>query len=362
MIEDFISKYKLPAFRLKQFNQAFYQNAIFSFDELTTWSKDLREKLKSEVEFTTLEVDKEFISRNKDTIKVLFNRKIDGQRIESVLMRHKDGRNTVCVSCMVGCPVNCVFCATGKMGFRGNLTSREIIDQVLYFQRYLTSPGSDLSESPSPVGEGRPRVTNIVFMGMGEPLLNLENVENAISVMIDPEKLGISHRKVTLSTSGYITPLKKFIADGFRVRIAISLHAPNQELRENLMPVAKAFKLPELLKTLDEYVELTNKRITYEYILLKGINDRPEHARQLAELFKNRLAHINLIPYNPIYEASFGKPTQDSLRIFTSILAQNNINYTIRVTMGDDVEAACGQLADREEKIRNKKLEVPNKY
>jgi 23S rRNA (adenine2503-C2)-methyltransferase len=358
MIEDFISKYKLPAFRLKQFNLAFYQNAISSFDELTTWPKELRENLKNDIEFSTLEVDKEFISRNKDTIKVLFKRKIDGQRIEAVLMRHQDGRNTVCVSCMVGCPVNCAFCATGKMGFRGNLTNKEIIDQVLYFQRYLTSPSL---RAPSHSGEGK-KVTNVVFMGMGEPLLNLENVENAISDMIDPEKLGISHRKVTLSTSGYITPLKKFIADGFRVRIAISLHAPNQELREKLMPVAKVFKLPELLKTLDEYVELTNKRITYEYILLKDVNDKPEHAKQLVELFKNRLAHINLIPYNPIYEASFGKPTQNSLRIFTSILAQNNINYTIRVTMGDDVEAACGQLADREEKVRNKKLEVPNKY
>ncbi|MCA9383809.1 23S rRNA (adenine(2503)-C(2))-methyltransferase RlmN [Candidatus Dojkabacteria bacterium] len=336
MIEEFIKTHNLPNFRLKQFNQQFYKESIKNFGDLSTWPKDLRDKLATEVDFMDLELEKEYISKNKDTIKVLFRRKVDNQRIETVLMKHRDGRNTVCVSCMVGCPVNCTFCATGKMGFGGNLSAKEIVDQVMYFQRQLH--------------EQDDKVTNIVFMGMGEPMLNLPEVEKSIEVFTNPDKLGMSSRRLTISTSGYVPQLKKLIDDGFKGRVAISLHAPNQELREKLMPVAKLFPLEKLIEALDDYVEITNKRISYEYVMIKDVNDLPEHANQLADLFEDRLAHINLIPYNPIAERDFQRTTNNHLREFTRILTKRKIHYTIRQTMGDDVNAACGQLADRANK------------
>lgn len=340
MIQDFAEKHNLPNFRKVQFDKHFYQECISDFDQLTTWPKELREKLIKEVPFSSLKIDKEFVSGNKDTIKVLFLRD-DGQRIETVLMRHKDGRNTVCVSCMVGCPVNCSFCATGKMGFGGNLSTREIVDQIMHFQRMLKKENA--------------KVTNIVYMGMGEPMLNLEEVQGSIDIISAPKKLGMSNKRITISTSGYIPQLKQLIDKGFRGRIAISLHAPNQELREKMMPVAKIYSLDQLMETLDEYVKLTNKRVTYEYIMIKDINDQPEHANQLVKLLKNRLAHVNLIPFNPIQEEDFERSTNNNLHRFGQLLKNNNITYTIRVTMGDDVNAACGQLADRENKKHTSK-------
>lgn len=342
MIEEFVQKHNLPKYRVQQFNRFFYKEAGTSFEGLSTWSKDLRELLAKEVDFTTLVAEKELVSKRKDTIKVLFTRKLDGQRIETVLMRHADGRNTVCVSCMVGCPVNCSFCATGKMGFGGNLTAREIIDQIMYFERYLRKHAADIN--------GRDHVTNIVFMGMGEPMLNIKNVEESIAVISDPDKLAMSNRRITISTSGYVPQFKKLIQDGFRGRVAISLHAPNQELRAKMMPVAKLFPLDQLVQALDEYTAVTNKRVSYEYVMIKGLNDQDVHAEQLVELFANRLAHINLIPYNPITEANFERSNKDQIRRFTRILEAYEIPYSIRVTMGDDVNAACGQLADRENK------------
>ncbi len=338
MITQFAQDNQLPSYRIKQFYQQFYQQGIGSFEELSNWPKELRTKLANSVEFMSLDVDKQFVSAKQDTIKVLFTRKSDGQRIETVLMRHADGRNTVCVSCMVGCPVNCNFCATGKMGFGGNLSSQEIVDQVLYFQRYLNA----LKES------GEPRVTNVVYMGMGEPMLNLKEVQGSLDIFTDPDKLGMGARRFTVSTSGYIPQFKQLVANGYRGRVAISLHAPNQELRAKMMPVAKIFPLDALMQTLDEYVEITNKRISYEYILIKGVNDQPEHAQQLIDIFSNRLHHLNLIPYNPIREVEYARSSEENIRQFTSRLASAGINYTIRVTMGDDVDAACGQLADRE--------------
>lgn len=336
MVKDFAAKYNLPAFRLQQFNEQFFQQAVTDFLQISSWPKDLRTRLAAEVPFMSLSPEKELVSKDKRTVKVLFRRNIDSQRIETVLMRHKDGRNTVCVSCMVGCPVNCSFCATGKMGFGGNLKAEEIVDQVMYFQRYLKSLGQ--------------QVTNVVFMGMGEPMLNLDAVQEAINTFTDPEKLALSKRRITISTSGYIPQFNKLIADGFRGRVAISLHAPNQELREKLMPVAKIFSLDQLMEALDKFVELTNKRVTYEYVMIRGVNDKKIHAWQLVKLFKKRLSHINLIPYNPIQEVEFARSGTDAIAVFRKILRENGISCTVRVTMGDDVNAACGQLADRENK------------
>jgi 23S rRNA (adenine2503-C2)-methyltransferase len=343
MLEGFIVQNNLAKFRLKQFNKAYYQDLITDFSEISTWPKDLREKAAAEIDLAPLTLEKELVSAKKDTIKVLFKRKKDGQRIETVLMRHKDGRNTVCISCMVGCPVNCSFCATGKMGFGGNLDANEIIEQVMYFQRMLVKK--------------KTKVSNVVFMGMGEPMLNLAEVEKAISAFTDEDKLALSKRRITISTSGYVPQFKKLIQDGFRGRVAISLHAPNQELRQKMMPVAKIYPLDQLIAVLDEYVELTNKRVSYEYIMIKGLNDKEDHARQLVELFANRLAHINLIPYNPIRGESFERSKRDQTEYFKSILEDHGISVSIRYTMGDDIDAACGQLADDEnQKHKAKKI------
>lgn len=361
MFQEFIKKYKLPKYRLRQIEEAFYQKPYKSFDEISTLPKDIRDKLSKEIKFSTLKEVKRLESGNSKTIKVLFERR-DGQKIETVLMRHDDGRNTVCTSCMVGCPVGCEFCATGKMGFGGNLSAQEIIDQILYFNRYL-------------LGLKKPeKITNVVYMGMGEPLLNLPEVQKSIDAITDPDKLSLSKRRITISTSGYIPQFKKLIEDGFKGRVAISLHAPNQELREKIMPVAKLFPLDKLIGAMEWYMELRNKKISYEYIMIYDVNDKKEHAVELVELLKGqRLAHVNLIPYNPIYvsnalELAKEKGTFDKLPInkysykkflrssgnrihnFAKILTDAGITTTIRVTMGDDVDAACGQLADWENK------------
>ncbi len=329
-IEQFFEQEKLPNYRWQQFNQAIYQQLISDFDQLTTWSKDLRTKLKAAVAFSSLKFIKKLVSADGGTTKVLLERE-NGQKLEAVLMQHEDGRNSVCVSCMVGCPVGCKFCATGKMVFLGKLNAQEIVDQVLYFARLLQS--------------GNQQITNVVFMGMGEPLLNLDNVWQAIQTLTDEKKFALGKRRVTLSTAGFVREFRQIVKLGFRGRVAISLHAPNQALREQLMPVAKTYILDELFQAMDEYVRLTNKRITYEYILIENFNDSSEHAQQLAKLLKNRLAHVNLIPYNPVAGESFARPSKNRIHHFAQILDQAGIAYSIRVTMGDDIKAACGQLA-----------------
>ena len=271
-------------------------------------------------------------SKDQKTTKILFRRKSKEDLLEGVLMKHKDGRNTICVSCMVGCPVNCVFCATGQLKFGGNLNTREIIDQILHFKRQLKKEDE--------------KITNIVFMGMGEPLLNLDNVLEAIDIITDPEKLAMSKRRLTISTSGYIPQLKRLTKEGFIGKLAISLHAPNQKLRKKLMPtVAKTNPLDKLMRALDQYTKKTNKQITYEYVLIDKINDQKKHADELSELLKNRLAHVNLIPYNPIGKKAFRRSSDKNIKKFEKILSDNNISFTRRVTMGEDIDAACGQLA-----------------
>lgn len=331
MIETFIKNHKAPLFRLTQFYQAFYRDFISSFDELSTWPKTLREELKKEIPFGTITAVSNLKSADQSTIKVLFKRLSDRQLFESVLIRHNDGRNTVCVSCMIGCPMGCIFCATGKMGFRGNLSYMEIVDQVLYFARSLKKENKS--------------VTNIVFMGMGEPLSNLENVWDAIKIFTDPEMFKMSMRRITISTCGITPYLHKLITRGYKGRLALSLHAPSQELREKLMPIAAKFPLDGLLAELKEFAIITNKRVSYEYILIADLNDQPKHAHALARLLDPHLEHVNLIPYNPVHGISLERSKFASIRKFSNILTKCKIQHTIRVTMGDDIQAACGQLA-----------------
>jgi 23S rRNA (adenine2503-C2)-methyltransferase len=332
MIEDFIKQNNLPSFRVKQFNHAFYKEYINSFNDLTTWPKDLREKLNKTVSFSSITPKKEISSTNKDTTKVLFSRKSDNNLFESVLMRYKDDRNSVCVSSMIGCPVKCTFCATGKMKIIKNLKAEEIVDQVLYFARILKKENKV--------------VTNIVFMGMGEPLLNLDEVMKAINILNDPELCGFGIRRITISTSGITPKIYELIKNGYKGRLALSLHAPNQKLREKLMPIAKNYPLNEVLTAISEYVKRTQLRVSYEYILIDGLNDRSLLAQELANLLREHknMAHVNLIPFNPISGINYKKSTLESIHNFSKILTENGISNTFRVTMGDDIKAACGQL------------------
>jgi len=330
MFKKYLGNTALPEYRLNQINYAYYKKVIKDWDELTTWPAELRKKLKQKVEFFSLKHIKDNYSSNGNTIKTEFKTK-DGFPIESVLMQYKDGRNSICVSCMSGCPVGCGFCATGKMGFNRNLTYREIVDQIMHFKRLLKKKDKD--------------ITNIVFMGMGEPMLNLENVKKTVEIINDPDKLSIGIRRVTISTVGYVPQMREYFTDKHKPKLAISLHAPSQEIREKLMPIiAKLHPLDELFDFINWYEKNINKRITYEYTLIKGINDQPEHAIELSKLLYKRSALVNIIKFNPSKEVPFKKPKGEAIQRFVKILNNRDIRTTIRYPMGDKIGGACGQL------------------
>ena len=331
MFEEFCQKNKLPSFRLEQLNTQYYKNSINSWDELTNWSLDLREKIKKDIPFSLLHNFKEFVSRDNRTTKtVSFTKEL--YPVETVLMK-SSSRNTICVSCMSGCPVGCKFCATGQMKFNRNLSILEIVDQVMYFKRKLQTTGQT--------------ITNIVFMGMGEPMLNLSNVIEAIKIITDSKKIGLGHRRVTVSTVGYIKQLNEFLDKDLGVKIAISLHTPKQSLREELMPqVAKENKLDDLIDVLKEYQRKTNKRITYEYLLMKDVNDSSKDARELAQLLRNQIVLVNLINLNKSNSIPYYPTTRERVTMFQDVLNSMGIKNTLRYSYGKDIYAACGQLAN----------------
>lgn len=331
MFKEFCQKNKLPSFRLDQLNTQYYKNSINSWDELTTWSLDLREKIKKDIPFSLLQNFKEFESKDNRTVKTISYTK-ESYPVETVLMK-SSSRNTICVSCMSGCPVGCKFCATGQMKFNRNLTTQEILDQIIYFKRKLQTTGQT--------------ITNIVFMGMGEPMLNLNNVIEAIKIITDSKKIGLGHRRVTVSTVGYIKQLKEFLNENLGVKIAVSLHTSNQSLREELMPqVAKENKLDDLMDILKEYQRKTNKRITYEYLLMKDVNDSAKNARELAQLLKNQIVLVNLINLNKSNSISYSPTTRERVTMFQDVLNGMGIKNTLRYSYGKDINAACGQLAN----------------
>jgi 23S rRNA (adenine2503-C2)-methyltransferase len=244
-------------------------------------------------------------------------------------MRHEDGRNTVCVSSQVGCPLGCLFCATGKMGFKRNLTSDEIIEQVIFFDRYLKPEGQ--------------KVTNITYMGMGEPFLNYDNVLQSIRILNDKEYFNIGARSISVSTAGIIEGIKKFSEEGLQVNLAISLHAPNDKLRKYLMPIDKKYPLEVVLKAVDDYIKKTNRQVMFEYVLIKGVNDSREQAEELSKLMNKKLYYLNLILYNAT--GVFKPSTTQRVEKFKEILKKNKIIFSQRYRFGDDIQAACGQFA-----------------
>jgi 23S rRNA (adenine2503-C2)-methyltransferase len=326
-----------PKYRLKQAKEAVFKNFISDWSEATFFAKDLRDRLNKECPLL-IKADV-LVSKEEDSVKARIILK-DGLLIETVLMRHADGRNTVCVSSQVGCPLGCLFCATGKMGFRRNLTADEIIEQVIFFERYIKNLKEPYGEQAIKI---KNYVTNVTFMGMGEPFLNYENVLKSIRILNDKEYFNIGARSISVSTAGIIEGIKKFSDEGLQLNLAISLHAPNDKLRSSLMPINKKYPLKEVLKAVDDYIKKTNRKVMFEYVLIKNVNDSDQCAKELAKIMGKKLYFVNLILYNPT--GSF-KPS-DTKRVgnFKTILKKSKINFSQRYRFGNDIKAACGQFA-----------------
>jgi len=321
-----------PVYRIKQVKKAFFQDLIESWEEATTLPKNLRQKLSEIYLIPEFEIEKILFSKNKQAIKVLFKLK-DDFKIESVLMQHIDGRRTVCVSSQVGCSVGCKFCATGQQGFKRNLSSIEILSQVLFFARLLKKTNK--------------KVSNIVFMGMGEPFLNYDNVIETIKILNDKEGFNLGARHISISTAGIIEGIKKFTKEKLQVNLAISLHAPNNEIREKLMPLNKIYPIEKILTTVNDYIKKTKKRVMFEYLMINEINDTPEKAKELIEVLKklkSRLYFINLISFNSIDYSQFKPSPEWKIKKFKEILEKAGITVSQRYRFGEEIKAACGQL------------------
>jgi 23S rRNA (adenine2503-C2)-methyltransferase len=308
-----------PSFRARQVWE-WAARGVGGYDEMTNLPRPLREALAEEVPFSTLSLEDEAHSAD-GTVKALF-RTTDGHPVEAVLMRYRDGRRSICVSSQSGCPLTCTFCATGAMRFGRNLKASEILDQVLHFRRIEP-------------------VNHLVFMGMGEPMLNLDAVVDAARRL--PE-IGITHRRTTISTVGWLPGLTRFVDEVEEpIRLALSLHAAGPALRSQLMPVNDRYPLEDVLAECRRYFELRRRKVFVEYVMLGGVNDAPEHARALAALLDPKIFKVNLIPYNPtgMYDGS----SRGSIAAFKAVLDRARLPSTVRLTRGRDIAAACGQLA-----------------
>ncbi len=315
---------------------------------MTTLSKDMREDLDSNFSVVTLQVDK--ILEDKTSTKIWFQTR-DGKMIEVVILYHRQhekynkdeqeklNRITLCISSQVWCPMWCVFCVTGKLGFQRDLTRDEMISQILFANNYIKQKFGKQEDGTLF------SVRNVVFMWMGEPLLNYENVKKSIEIMLRQEAgFSLSRRHITISTAWIIPWIRQLIKDEIPVKLAISLHAPNQILRDKLMPVAKAYPLEDLHKVLSDYVRSSDNRIFYEYIMIKNITDTPELATQLVTILKGKLAHVNLIPYNTNPAINLIESDNNTMEQFKKILEKWGITVTIRDSMGREMKGACGQL------------------
>lgn len=317
------------SFRATQIFEWIYQKGCLSFESMTNMSKDLRSKLSSFLKFPSLKLVKTVHSEDGETMKFLWELS-DQKRVESVLILSKE-RRTVCVSIQVGCPARCAFCASGKEGLKRNLTPAEVIEQVLHIDRFLKQKDE--------------RVSHIVFMGMGEPMENYETLVKTIQILNDPNAFHISQRRITVSTVGVVEGIRKLAEEPFKVNLVLSLHAPNQHLRKKIIPYARKYPLEEILMAMDDYTDKTGRDITYEYTLMRGLNDQEEHAEELAQLLKGKQCTVNLIPYNPVEGLRLDRPEKETIEAFRSVLESYRINTTWRYTKGKDIAAACGQLA-----------------
>jgi 23S rRNA (adenine2503-C2)-methyltransferase len=326
----FAAHFDLKPYRLEQIYRAAAKELAADVAAVTPLPKELRTQLEeSEFRFDSVTPIVVQRSNDKQTSKGLF-RLADGAEIEAVLMEHFGDRNTVCISSQAGCAFACAFCSTGQAGFTRNLTADEIFDQARYFARELAAKGK--------------RITNIVFMGMGEPFHNYDAVMKAVALLHDPHGLGLGHRHITISTVGLVDKIDRFADEHLQVNLAISLHAPNDEIRSAMMPVNRKFSLEEVMAACERYVAKTNRKIFFEYVMLRDVNDSEENARELARMMTGHLYHVNLIPYNTTPCASYAGTDQARIWRFAGILESAGVPVTVRQNMGRDIAAACGQL------------------
>ena len=327
---EFARALDLKPYRLKQIYRAANKEMLAQVDDVTTLPKELRTTL-VERGLTFSSVDPIVVQRSNDgqTSKGLFRLR-DGKEVEAVLMEHKADRTTVCISSQAGCAFACAFCSTGQAGFTRNLSATEIFDQARYFARELATRGK--------------KVTNIVFMGMGEPFHNYDAVMNAVALLNDPHGFGLGHRHITISTVGLVEKIDAFTGEHLQVNLAISLHAPNDTLRGSFMPVNRRHSIDELMAACERYVEATHRKVFFEYVMLAGVNDGDQCAQELAELMRGHLYHVNLIPYNSTPDAPFSGSSDEVMWRFAGILDTAGVPTTVRYNMGRDIAAACGQL------------------
>lgn len=347
------------AFRAKQLYSWLYQQLVSDFSSMTNLPLALRKKLSEEASIGPMIVRSELHSKDDRTRKILLEL-ADGKLIESVLMLYppigdSSARATVCVSSQAGCAFGCTFCATGQMGFDRHLSAGEIVAQVLFYARELRSAPWTASGLPgsTPIDH----ITNIVLMGMGEPLHNYDNVLQALRILNSSEGFNLGARHMTVSTVGLVPAIRKLSQEQLQVNLAISLHAPTDELRGQTMPINRKYPLEELLTACKDYIAATRRQVTFEYVLIAGVNDTPTHAHQLGKLLAplQQFAHVNCIPVNAT-AASYRPSGPDAIRTFRTILHEHSVSNSVRAERGDDIAAACGQLRTRFEKTHKTAL------
>jgi 23S rRNA (adenine2503-C2)-methyltransferase len=332
-----------PAFRARQVYRHLYVNVVDTISDMTDLSKSLREKLSNESALSTLKHVGQMHGDDGLTRKALFAL-ADGSPVESVLMVYPD-RATVCVSSQSGCPMDCSFCATGKLGFLHDLTSGEIIEQVMWAVRELRKIRAERADRHEDLPKA---LGNVVFMGMGEPFNNYNNWWAAVERLHDPNGFNMGARSFTVSTVGLVPGILKLADEKLQVNLAISLHSPDDELRSDMMPVNKRYPIRDLIDAVRIYVEKTNRRVSFEYVLLQEKNDLPEQAERLAKLLRGPdplLCHVNLIPWNPVPGTPLSRSGRQRVLAFQNILLDHGVACTVRVERGGDIAAACGQLA-----------------
>jgi 23S rRNA (adenine2503-C2)-methyltransferase len=342
-LAEFVCSLGEPAYRADQILWWVYKKLATSFEEMTDLPQTLRQKLVSVASLSSLTLVEEKISADGQTKKVLFKLD-DGKTIESSFMLYGRAgssreRRTVCVSTQVGCPIGCVFCATGQQGFERNLRVGEIIEQVLHFMRSMNKE--------TDIDLDRRLVTNVVFMGMGEPLANYEAVWQSIVMLNSKQGLNLGARQIAVSTVGLVPQIKRLASEGIHVELAISLHAAGDELRNRLVPINRKYPLKQLMAACREYFEKTGRRPTFEYALFRGINDTAGHASELAGLLEGLNCHVNLIAGNPTKSTEFAPSSKKTVLAFQKQLTERRISNTLRLSKGVDIEAGCGQLRSR---------------
>lgn len=350
-LEEFVVSAGGAPYRARQLWRALYFEVRESFDDMNTLPAKLREQLNSRFVISPIETVFHVTSNDGSTDKALFKFP-DGELIETVLMRyepdgHRKVRRTVCVSTQAGCALGCTFCATGQQGFRRQLSAGEIVSQVVFMERIARAEDEEqISAGIRSKGE-RQGVTNVVFMGMGEPLANYENSLAAIRTLNDEQGLHVGARHITVSTVGLVPQIERLSGEDLQINLAVSLHAPDNATRSETMPVNKRYPIEQLIEACKKYIEKTNRRIFFEYVLLHGQNDSEVQADALGQLLRGMLCHVNLIPVNPTTDGPYQRPAREARDAFQQKLREYGVPSTIRMEKGIDIDAGCGQLRAR---------------